>query len=792
MNNNYLKIAWRVLLKNKTHALINIVGLGLGLSLSILMLIYVHHLLSYDTFHHNSDRIYRFTINGSMNDGKQLTAAITAGDVEAEIRRQVPGVERIARVYSWGGNDVIINEKRFTDDEVYWVDNDFLSMMNFPLVSGNKADVLTEPNTLVISQSTALKYFGSEDVVGKVLKMGGTDYKINGVVEDVPASSHLQFDMLASFSTLDRFNVVENNGLSFPTYMLLQENADAEVVKSQVVKVADDFVNKRFQPLGITIMHDLQPLLKIYLHSGFSYDVAEYGDIRNVYIFSFLALLVIIIALFNFINLLTSQSEKRTREIGLRKVLGATRRDLIIQFIGESVLITFFAFLFALLLNELLISTFSNLLDEDLSLAYWTNPVLMILVFLFVLVIGVFAGFYPAFYMSKFQPALVLRGLPRGSSGKSRLRQSLVLFQFVVSVFLVVTMLLLGKQVNYMKNIDPGFDRENVISVNRITRKIHGSYESLKADLQQIPGVVSVTASENIPGTDRSVQNGFKKGEDPSQAVMIMENRVQHGYLQTYGITLVQGRDFDPSLQTDTAAIIINETAVEKLGLSGEIIGQVINIWQHQGPVIGVMKNYNFMSLHNEIDPLALTMYESWFTRISIRYRPENAKHTLDAVREVFESADPNYEFQYTMVDDLFARMYAKEERVNRLVSFAALLAVLISFMGLYALTSFNISKRVKEIGIRKVMGASVQNIMALLFRDLTRWIVAGNLIAWPLAWYAVMRWNENFAFRIHIPEFWYLFLVAGALAAIVGIFATMVQAVAAAHANPVDSIKNE
>jgi putative ABC transport system permease protein len=793
MNFNYLKIAWRVLQKHKIHTAINIVGLGLGFSISVLMMIYVYHQLSFDKFHSKSENIYRFTINGVMSDGKVISGALTAGDVARVVMEQVPEADLSCRVYNYGMNEVIIDEKRFTDDTVLWVDSTFFRIFDFKLIDGSVENVLQRTNTLVVSVSTARKYFSSLNIIGKILRLGGMDYEITGIVDNVPANSHLQFDMLASFHTLEQpeNNNVKNNGISFPTYLLKKPEADGAIFSQKATYSADEFLNDIFSKFGITVSHSLQPLSKIYLHSNFGFDTVLKGDIKNVYIFSFLALVVILIAVFNFINLVTAQSEKRTREIGVRKVMGAGQKDMILQFIGESLLIAFFAFILSLVFNELLINPFSQLIDEKLRLEYWHNPLFLAFIIGFMILIGVVAGFYPALYLSRFNPVKVLKGIRISGGNVHFMRKVLVIFQFAISIFLVVSVLLLNKQVRYMKEKDLGFNREHVVTVKKLTPTIRRSYQSIRSELLQHPRILEVTASQSIPGEDRSLQNGYKKGDDAGSAIMMYENRVQPGYLETFGLRLIAGRDFDRELKTDSAAIILNETAVKKLGLV-DPIGQEIYVWQHLGKVIGVVSDYNFMSLHNEIDPLALTIYQKNYNRISIRYANGDISEVMAHIKKVFGEVDPVYSFEYTFVDDIFARMYKKEERVNNLITAAAILAIIISFMGLYALTSFTISKRIKEIGIRRTLGASVQNILVLLFKDLSRWVIIGNIVAWPVAFYVVMKWIQNFAFQINIWESWYLFILSGMLAAMVGVMATLMQAVSAVKANPVESLKTE
>lgn len=793
MNFNYIKIAWRILLKNRTYTLVNILGLGLGFSVSVLLLIFVYHQLSYDNFHLKSDRIYRITIQGSMADQKTLSAAFTSGEIGTHIVDEVPEAESVCRVYNWGISEVIADDVRFTTEQVLWVDSTFFSIFSFQLQQGNPMMALIEPFSVVLTRSTARKYFGESNPINKTIRIRGLDYQITAIMHDPPANSHLQFDMLAAFHTLERpdYNIVERSGITFPTYLLKRKGADEQLFEEKVCTVADHYFHQRFTQYGITGNHGIQPLSRIYLHSDFGFDSAVTGDIRNVYIFSFLALAVILIAVFNFINLVTAQSEKRMREIGMRKVMGALRKDLVFQFIGESVLVSLFAFLISLMFNELFISGFSSLLDVNFRLEYWYNPIMLAGVILLVLVTGIVAGIYPALYLSGFQPIVVLKGMMKSSFATRFIRKVLVIFQFAISIFLITTVFLLNRQVNFMRHKDLGFERENVVSVRGITQAIRNAYPVLKAELEQNPSIFNVTASQDLAGESMSLQNFRRTTDHPDASIMVYENRIQYDYIETFGMQIVEGRDFDPAMGTDEDAIIINQTTARLMGLT-DPIGEEMVIWEHTGKIIGVVADFNFQSMHNDIDPLAFTMHDPYISRISIRMMPQDKAKTMAWIKEVFENADPNYTFEYFFVDDKFAQMYSREEHLNKLTGVAAIIAIIISFMGLYALASFSINKKIKEIGIRKTLGASLSQILGLLFRDLWRWILIGNLIAWPLAAYVVTRWMENFAYRINIIEHWYLFLIAGLLAAIVGTAAAFSQAWSASRMNPVDSLKAE
>lgn len=793
MIRNYVKIAWRFLTRNKAYTFINIIGLGLGFSVSMLLMIYVWHQISYDRFHEHSENIYRLTIKGTMADGQTLSSAVTQGQVADLLPEQIPEVEHALRIRSYSGQEIYADHRRFGAERVHYADTAFFEVFSFPLISGDPATVLDEPFSVVLSEESAIRFFGDTDVVGETIRINNLDYLVTGVMADMPANSHIQADIIASFLALIRpdFNITERDGVSFPTYVMLRDGSCLDEVSKKIIDAADEFVNDIFQPMGFSIAHGLQPLERIYLHSRFSMEDEETGDIRNVYIFSLLTLFILLIAVFNFVNLMTAQSEKRAREIGLRKVIGAGRHDLIRQFIGESVLVSLLAFVLALAINELLIGPFLVMLDESFRLVYWQQPLVFLGMVGFAVLIGVVSGIYPAFYLSHYQPAVVLKGGHHERGKPNMFRKILAGMQFAISIFLIASLLLVHQQVSYMKHKDLGFAREGVITVRSLTHRHINSYDALVSELKQHPGVLQVTASQSIPGRSRSLQNAYRRGQDPSTAIMIHENRIQHGYLETFGMQLVYGRDFDPAMHTDRDAIVINEMAARKLGLD-DPVGEEINVWQHRGRIIGVVSDFNFRSLHHEIDPMAFTMYSDQFNLISIRFSPGQMQEVLAHARSVFETADSNYVFDHLFADQLFEQMYRQEERINQMITAAAILAIIISFMGLFALTSFTVSRKVKEIGVRKTFGASNGRIVFELMGELSRWLITGAIVAIPLSWLVIGSWLQNFAFRIDLTHQWHLFVLAIILAGIVGSLAMVSQSLTAARANPVDSLRTE
>jgi putative ABC transport system permease protein len=790
---SYLVIAWRNLLKNKINTLINILGLAVGFSVSVLILIYVYHQVSFDQFHENKVRIYRMTLEDMMSDGKTMKAAISSGEVAREILNNVPGVEHATRVYDWGDDEVFVGDQRYINEKTAWADTGFFRVFTFPLIRGNPNTALNEMFSVVLSEKLALKYFGNADALNQTIRIEDDEYRVTGIMKNWPENSHIFYDAIASFSSLERtdYNIVERDGISFPTYVMLAEGVDRDAVTARVREVADKVLEDRYGPMGIKAKTFTQPLMRAYLYSDFMFTDGKKGDIRNVYIFSFLAFFIILIAVFNFINLMTAQLERRMKEIGLRKVVGAGRRDVIRQFIGESVLVALIAFVLSLGLNEILLQPFSSLMDEQFRLEYWHQLFLLPAIILFVIITGILSGIYPALYLSSFRPIRVLKGSVSSTGRKHTLRKVLVTLQFAISVFLIVSLFLLHAQTKFMKTKDLGFQREGTLALRMLTDQVRLSYKSIRAELLQNPNIVSVTASQSIPGQSRSMQNCYKKGDDPRSAIIIHENRVQHDYIETYGLNIINGRGFNKEMKTDTAAFVINEKAAEKLGLQNPI-GQEIFVWNMSGKIIGVVSDYNFMSLHSEIDPLVLTMYSKWFRQISVRIRPENVSETMDYIRETMKEADPNYTFEYVFVDEKFAQMYKKEERMNHLFSSSAILAVIISILGIYALTSFTVGRKIKEIGIRKAMGASVSQIVGMLFADLSKWILLGNIIAWPLAFWLIKDWLGNFAYRIELMNYWWVFPAAALIAVGVGALAMFYQSYSAARSNPVDALRYE
>ncbi len=792
MFRSFIRIAFRNLIKHRTNTLINIFGLAVGFSSSILIMNYVYHEMHFDDFHENKGRIYRLWGNASMTDGKVISTATTSGRIPERVIGTVPGAEAMTRVYGPNTEVIRFAGKRFTTETVTWVDSSFFKIFSFNLISGNPENALKEPFTAVLSQTTAKKFFG-DTAMNQVIQINRYKYRITGVYEDFPNNSHFRTDVLAAFMTLDRpeYSVVEQNGLSFPQYYMLGKDADPEKTLNSITEIADKVIEERLGPYGIRMEHQSQPLERIHLYSNLNFDIGESGDIRNIYIFAILALFIMLIAVMNFINLVTAQSDSRSKEIGIRKVSGAGRSGIVKQFLGESVLMSAFAVIIALLLNEGLAGYLSGLLDQPLPLIYWNKPGYFAAIILFGILIGVLAGLYPAFYLSSFQPVKVLKGDHHGSRKPHFLRKIMTTLQIAITVFLIICLLLLQIQVNYMKNTDLGFKKENIVVYQNLTDNIKNSIESLKAEMLANPNVVNVATSQSVPGKSRSVQNLYRYGDDPKSAILTHENRIQDDFVETMGMEIIMGRDFDKELKTDTASFILNEMAVKKLGLENPI-GEKVVVWSETGTVIGVVRDFNYLPLNNTIDPLVLTRYASWFSLISVRIRPENIRETITYLDEILKKADPSYTPEMFFIDQTFKEFYEQEEQISRLITVATILAAILSVLGLYGLTTLTIRKKVKEIGIRKALGGSITSILFLLFKDLSRWVIVGNIIAWPIAFWTISRWLQNFAFRIEILEYWWVFIAAAIISLLIGILTMSAQTIKAARANPVDALRYE
>ncbi len=788
MYKNYIITALRNLKRYKSYSVINLAGLAVGLAATILIYTFISHELSYDRFHENHDRIYRVNSLLEMAGDHSIKAPITNGAMPPLMGEAVPEISHVTRVEN-SKVEIRYGIQRFFNNNRLIVDSSFLDIFTFGIIEGNTNNPLSEPGTLVITRELAEKIFGDKSAIGETITIAERDYLVNAVIQKIPATSHLKFDLLMSFGSLENENeFINNRGFSFYTYLLLEEGVAHQEALEKTRVFIDEYYEETLKGMGLKVTSWLQPLGKIHLYSeSMQFDVEHKGSISNVYIFALLAVFILLIAIVNHVNLVTARSETRSREVAMRKVAGSSRYDLINQFISESLLTTIISLVIAVSIVELLAQPFGNLMSREIAVNYFNSRFLVFLV-LITLITGIGAGAYPAFYLSGFSPIRIFQK-QSGSSPKSLLKVTLVVTQFSIAIFLIICLIVLQSQMHYMRNKSLGFNLENIIVIETITPAIRNNFNSIKNDLTGDPSVVNVTASDGIPGSQATVQNSWPAGGSREDAVMIFENRVQDNYFETYQIPVIEGRAFSGEIETDRSAFVINQAAARALGLE-DPVGEDIFVWETRGTIIGVVSDFHFQSLHEPIKPIVHSRYSNHFGYLSVRVSSGNIDRTISSIGETLNKFDPDYIYNYSFLDDRLKSGYEGEERNNKLISMSAILSVILSVMGLYSLTSFTILRKTKEIGIRKAMGSTTESLLLMLYRNIGQWVVLANIIAWPAAWYFMNRWLENFAYRTEL-ELW-MFLSAGVAALLIAMLTITGLAVKAAATNPVDALRYE
>jgi len=791
MLKNYLQIAYRNFLRNKKYFLINVFGLSFGITACLLIFTYIYHETnSFDKDFSDSERIYR-VISTATFDGKESIFPFTLGKFGPVSKEQVTGIENMFRVHHYPNIELEYETYKSSALTIQYVDSTFFEVLDYPLEVGNYDNNLLSPYSVILSKQTALKIFGKSDPYFKIVKIEGQNYTVKGVVDTEKFKSHFHFDVLSSMSSLIRpdYNIIEIEGIHFPTYLKLSEEVSVESIYEQLNIINDKITKEKFGQYEIDLDIYLQPLKRIHLFSDYNPDYAITTDIKYIYLFTALAIFILLIAVVNFINLSIAIYNKRTKEVGIRKVVGARRKDLITQFVSESVLITFIAFIFSLIFVEMLSNPFRNIMQAHIELIYYQSPIVLLLIFGSIVLIGFLSGLYPAFYLSGLKTIVSLKGIRKIQ--KFNLRKILVVMQFGISIFIIIVLLLLSYQMKYLKDKDMNFERSNIIVLKDLTEKVIEDYQVIKRELEQISGIVCATASYSVPGINR-ISNDFVyiKGQDPNSGIIFNFNNIHFDYIKTFGIKIAQGRDYSEVLGSMETGYIINEVAAKRLALENPI-GIIINAREQEGKIIGVVEDFNIRSLHEPISPLLLYMQYKYFNYISIKVS-SNDILIIENIKQKIKEIDPDYVFDYFYIDEALKNMYQDEDRTYGLFSYAAILAIIISLFGLYALTLFTMQDNIKAIGVRKVMGASNKIIVINLLKDLTKWVLISNIIAWPVAFYFMKDWLHKFAYSIDIYEYWWCFILATTLTFILSILVIINQSLRAANTNPVESLKYE
>lgn len=809
MFKNYVTIAIRNLLKRKGFSLINITGLAIGIAVCLLIVAYVYDEFSYDRFHEKSDRIGRIVLEGYF--GNSEFAVVTSPAPMAEtLVADYPEVEAATRIRSYGYPVLRYKDNVFSEEKFYSADSTFFDVFTVEFMLGDKNTALTQPNTMIITERMANKYFGKEDPIGKILNSDRrNNYEVVGVVKEFPSTSHFHFDFLLSLASNQESQQTIWLSNNFHTYFVLREGSS---FKDFEAKIGTDLVKyiapqveqatgsswDELMERGSRYQYYVQPLTDIHLYNNYQGDLEPQRDAASVYIFAIIAVGILLIACINFMNLSTAKSTTRAKEVGVRKTMGSSIGQLIRQFLSESVIMSFIAIVIASILVKLMLPLFNELAGKQLEINFFTNPFLLLLLILLSLVVGILAGIYPALFLSSFNPVSVLGSKLKSSTKGKVLRSGLVILQFTISIILFIGTFVVSDQLEFIQNKKLGYNKEQLIVIHKAD-DIGRSIKTFKEQLKNIPGVESVANSTTLPGyTDlySNAYRSFNAGGDETQVVN--DCYVDYGFAETLQLKLAEGRFYSEDRSIDTTnTIVINEAAIKTFGLTEPVGSQIVQLGttpeqSNVFTVVGVVEDFHAESLHKKIRPMVINLLrgDGFGRYVSVRLKTQDLQTTLDKIEAVWSELAGNQAFEFTFYDEDFARIYDSETRTGRLFTIFSVLAIIVACLGLLGLATYTAEQRTKEIGIRKAMGARVSSILILLSKEFTKWVIIANIIAWPVAYYLMKSWLENFEFRTEIGIG--IFIVSGILAIIVAIISVSTQTLKAAIANPVKALKYE
>lgn len=811
MFRNYIITAYRNLLRRKGYSLINISGLAIGIASSILIILFVSDEMSYDRHHANANRIYRVCMKARMQ-GTDFDAPVTPAPLAGTVMADYPEVLSAVRFYGFDVSPIIrYGERKFIESSFVYADSTIFEVFTLPVVQGDAANALNRPNTMVLSESAALKYFGEQDPLGQLLEVGTqrVQYEVTAVMEDLRPNSHFSFDVIASFVSIPQHESqvwVSNN---YFTYLLLEEYAMPAELESKFPDMLKKYLGPQVElVIGITLEefyetgeewgYYLQPLTAIHLHSDLQYEIQANGNINTVIVFSIIALIILVIASINFMNLSTARSAGRAREIGLKKVVGSGKGQLLYQFLGESVFLSFISLLLALMLVELFIPSFNSLTGKELEMRYSDSWHTIPLIVLGGVLVGVMSGSYPAFYLASFNPVDVLKGKLRSGRKSSRLRGILVSFQFVTTIVLFVSTLTVYRQIDFINSKDMGMDPENVLVIHRAYSIPFEQRESFCQEITGFSGILSASGAAAIPGRPFS-GNAFRREGSASREQHIVSNTwVDWNYADVLGLEMVKGRFFSRDYASDSLAVILNETAARHMGYTEPVGKRVLQTGaggSQDAPedmaftIIGVVKDFHFESLHQTINPMILSPGQTG-QYIIVKLSEGSPHAVIEHIREKWNNFVDDQPFEYSFLMDDLVSDYRSEQRMGLVFSIFSALSIFIACLGLLGLASFTTEQRSKEIGIRKAMGASTCSVMMLLSREINLLVLISTLIAWPVAWYFMKNWLDNYAYRVDLGIA--VFFVASGLTYLIALATVSFQAHRAASVNPVESLREE
>lgn len=786
MFKNYLTITLRNLKKNITFSALNIIGLAVGMAAFIMILLYVRNELSYDKHHENADRIYRV-----IREGRAFTPA----PLGPELMEKIPEVESAARIIRSNDTLVSYREDNYLEQEFYWADPELLRIFAIPFVRGNPETALNDPFAIVLSQKATKKYFGDEDPLGNILQVSERyQFKVTGVFADMPANSHFVMDVVVPYATY--FQITSNDitgwrsNFSY-TYFLLRTGANPQETED---KIHTFIVTPLYKAAGGKEPYPkyffTQPITEIHLHSHLEQEIGVNNDMKYIILFTSVAFLILFIACINYMNLATARSLRRGKEVGMRKVVGARKGQLIAQFLGESVMMAVLAMVFSLMIAMAALPAFNNLVQRRLRLNPISDPQLFFGLVVITLLVGLFAGSYPALRMSGFRPIAVLSGAFSRSPGGLSLRNVLVLFQFAITIGLIVCTIAVREQLEFIKTVDVGYEREQIITLPARAGSVRRNIQSIRTALQQSSDILAVSTSGRLPNDIDTFTSRDWTGRNPDEPIPIYYNTADYDYIDLFGMQIVEGRNFSRDFPSDeSGAFLVNEKAVQVADWD-DPIGREFTHGSGRGEIVGIIKDFHLHSLHRPIAPLYIFLNPRDFSNLAIKIRSADIPATIDFVEGVMKRFSPDTPFSYSFFDEVFERAYFTEQRMGRVFGAFSILAIFIACLGLFGLTAFAAEQRTKEIGIRKVLGASDAKIFLLLSREFLRWVLLANLIAWPLAYFVMHNWLEKFAYRIQVGIA--AFLISGATALLVAYLTVSYQSLKSARANPADSLRYE
>ena len=802
MFKNHIKILFRSMLREKAYSLTNITGLTIGMICSFMIIAYVFHEISYDKYFKNADRIYR--LETEFNLGQQQEKIATSNFATGfYLKDNLTQVEDVVHFRKYGDNvPVEYGDQQFFEKNVFYSENSVFNVFSLKLLYGNSETALIDPESVILSETTAEKYFGNINPVGKVLKIGNQkEYNVTGVFYDLPSNTHLSFNILCSLEELFREQPIrktrwmgEHVDYSNYTYLLMNKNANIAEIESKFPGYVDQFMGNILNVVGGEFKLSLFPMKDIYLYSQLEPKIGASGNIKYVYIFSGIAILIMIIAAMNFINLSTAKYVKRAREVGLRKVLGSTRKSIIKQFLSESIIYCLISFVLSVIAVLFILPWYTSILN--INLEFSTSLFLKFVSYSFVisLMVGLIAGFYPAIFLSSFAPAETIKGnMSSVSKLSGRLRYALVVFQFTVSIALIIGTIIIYQQVNFMKNTNLGFKKDHTVILQITDGSLINSMDAIKNELTSNPKITGAAFSSFVPGTGAEFNMFLFADNNYNQSKLFAKWNVDADFLDVMGIKIKEGRNFSKDLSLDkTESVIINETAVKEYELKNPIGNTIteLDLQQKRKNIIGIVKDFHFTSLHGKIQSMVITQNPSAYKFLSVRIENGDLENTLAYIKDVWTSHNHTKKFEYYFLDEAFDKLYKREVEINNLLIQFTILAIFIACLGMAGLAAFTAEQRTKEIGVRKVMGASITNVISILTKQFIKWVLVANIFAWPIAYYAMEKWLENYPYRIELGI--NIFFISSFIALVISLITVGYQTLKAALANPADALKYE